>query len=71
MESRASCDAMFRHCGYEFDVEYFLLKNLRFKHTRSDSVSGRIPFEYRDGLTKKQQDLIVNRFAEFSSWFYD
>jgi hypothetical protein len=62
---------LFRHCGYEFDLEYFLLKNLRFKHTRSDSVSGRIPFEYREGLSKPQQAVVKDRFQEFSAWFYD
>ena len=71
MEPRKSCEALFRHCGYEFDLEYFLLKNLRFKHTRSDSVSGRIPFEYREGLSKPQQAVVKDRFKEFSAWFYD
>lgn len=71
MEPRASCEAMFRHCGYDFDLEYFLLKNLKFKHTRSDSVSGRIPFEYREGLSKQQQGIVIERFKEFPAWFYD
>jgi hypothetical protein len=71
MESRASCEALFSHCGYTFDLEYFLLKNLRFHHTRSDSVSGRIPFEYREGFSKKQQARIADRFKEFTQWFYD
>ena len=71
MESRSSCEALFNHCGYDFDLEYFLLKNLRFKHTRSDSVSGRIPFEYREGFSNQQQAMISDRFKEFKAWFYD
>ncbi len=71
MEPRASCEAVFSHCGYEFKLDYFLLKNLRYAHTRSDSISAKIPFEYLEQFSSKQQGKISDAFRDFAKWYYE
>ncbi len=71
MEPRKSCEALFGHCGYDFNLDYFLLKNLRFQHTRSDSISARIPFEYMENFSAASCRLIADKFKQFPKWFYE
>ncbi len=70
MFPRTSCEAIFAHCGEHFRLNYLLLKNLRYHHTRSTSISPAIPFEYLDGLSRTQIARIEKDFAEFDSWIY-
>ncbi len=70
LEVRTSCERLFSHVGYSFEYQYLLFNNLRYHHTRSTSVSARIPFEYLEGLTHPQLQLIEKEFGEFEDWFY-
>ena len=71
LNTRATLEKIFAHVGYEFELEYVMLKNLRYQHTRQPQISSRIPFEYLEKLTKKQNDLIKQDFAVLADWFYD
>lgn len=61
---RATCERVFRHVGIEFNIQYLLLPS-------QNSVSARVPFVYKEHLTKAQQQRIVDDFAECSDWFYE
>jgi Sulfotransferase family len=70
LNTRQTMDLLFSHVGIEFKLEYLLLNNLRYSHTRKPEVSSRIPFEYIDNLTKEQYNIIENDFSLMQSWFY-
>ncbi len=70
MEPRRTCEAMFAHCGQDFRLEYLLLKNLRYPHTRP-TITPSVPLEYRDALNARQLRRIKRHFKEFDAWFYD
>lgn len=70
LNTRATLEKVFAHVGYKFDLEYVMLKNLRYQHTRQPQISSRIPFEYLEKLTKKQMTLIETDFALLKDWFY-
>lgn len=71
LNTRTTLDKVFQHVGYNLDLSYLLLKDLRYPHTRAPEVSSRIPFEYFEGLTKPQIAEIEKDFAEFEDWFYN
>ncbi len=71
LNPRTMCEAMFAHCRQAFLLRYLLFAELRYRQTRSTSISPRIPFEYMNGLSVGQQRLVVRAFAEFGEWFYD
>lgn len=64
MDVRVTCERVFEHVGLEFNTQYLLLPN-------QDSISARVPFEYKKRLTKAQQQRIMDDFAECSDWFYE
>jgi sulfotransferase family protein len=71
MDARASCERLFKHVGLEFKTEYVLLSNQRYYQTRANSISARIPFEYKEHLSDGQQRRIMDDFAECEDWFYE
>lgn len=71
LNTRATLEKIFAHVGYQFELEYVMLKNLRYQHTRQPQISSRIPFEYLEKLTKQQTALIKKDFAVLEDWFYD
>ena len=71
LNTRATLEKIFNHVGYKFELEYVMLKNLRYQHTRQPQISSRIPFEYLEKLTKEQTKLIRQDFAVLEDWFYD
>ena len=71
LNTRLSLEKIFEHMGYNFELDYLLLKNLRYGHTRSSEISSRIPFEYLEKFTNKQLEEIKKDFAEFEDWFYN
>ena len=71
MDTRASCERLFKHVGLEFKTEYVLLSNQRYEQTRANSISARIPFEYKQHLADRQQRRIMDDFAECGDWFYE
>ena len=71
MDARASCERLFKHVGLEFKAEYVLLSNQRYEQTRANSISARIPFEYKQHLADGQQRRIMDDFAECGDWFYE
>ena len=70
LNARQTMDSLFCHVGVEFNIEYLLLKNLRYTHTRQPEISSRIPLEYIDTFTKQQQKIIENDFSLMADWFY-
>lgn len=68
--ARATCERMFEHIGQPFEIEYLLLKNLRYKNTRAKFVSADIVLEYKQGLTVDNQIRVESEFGEFADWFY-
>lgn len=70
LNTRQTMDLLFSHVGIEFKLEYLLLKNLRYSHTRQPEISSRIPFEYLNAFNKEQQKIIENDFSVMEDWFY-
>lgn len=70
LNTRTILEQIFAHANCEFNLEYLMLKNLRYEHTRQPQISSRIPFEYLEGLTKEQIALIQIDFASLEDWFY-
>lgn len=68
--ARETCERAFSHIGYAFDIDYLLLKNLRYRNTRAKFVSADIVLEYKEGLTPANQKRIEREFEEFGDWFY-
>ncbi len=71
LDTRKTLEKIFQHVGYDFKLEYLLLKNLRYPHTKGNHVSSRIPFEYLGRFNKKICDAIEQDFSELSEWFYN
>jgi len=71
LNARQSCERIFNHVGYDFKLEYLVLKNLRYAHNRSTSISASIPFEYKKAFESQVQMRIREQFAAFADWFYD
>ncbi len=71
LNTRSTLDKIFQHVGYNLELSYLLLKDLRYPHTRTPEISSRIPFEYFEGLTRQQRTEIEKDFAEFEDWFYN
>lgn len=70
LNTRETLEKIFSCVGYKFNLDYLLLKNLRYQHTRQPQISSRIPFEYIECLTKEQKVLIQKDFAVLEDWFY-
>ncbi len=70
LDTRKTAEKMFSHVGFNFDISYLLMKNLRYAHTRMPQVSSRIPFEYIESLSKKRIEKIEKDFASLENWFY-
>jgi hypothetical protein len=70
LNARQSMDAIFSHVGMEFKIDYLLMKNLRYSHTRAPEISSRIPFEYLDAFSEDQRAQISEDFSELADWFY-
>ena len=71
LNTRETLEKIFAHVNYQFDLEYLLLKNLRYEHTRQPQISSRIPFEYLEGFKKQEIALIKKDFEQLEDWFYD
>jgi hypothetical protein len=71
LNTLATCRELFDFVNTSFTLDYLLLKNLRYHHTRDATISPRIALEYRTGLTKAQQMTIESDFKEFGDWFFD
>ena len=66
-----TCRQMFNFLSLPFALDYLLLKDLRYKHTRDSTVSPRIALEYREKLSRAQQQRIESDFSQFSDWFFE
>jgi hypothetical protein len=71
LDTRRIGEELFAHVGLEFKVDYLLLKNLRYRHTRDRAINSRMPFEYKEMLRSEQQNRVREDFAVFSDWFYN
>lgn len=70
LNTRETVEAMFSHVGFEFNLSFLLMKNLRYSHTRVPQVSSRIPFEYIESLNQAEISRIESDFSLLSEWFY-
>jgi len=61
----------FSFVGMEFQLDYLLLKNQRYKNTKGRVVSAGVALEYREKLSSDNKRRIERDFAEFDPWFYD
>ena len=71
LNTRQTMNLIFSHVGIEFKLEYFLLKDLRYPHTRKPEISSRIPFEYLESLQKIDIMKIEKDFCQLQDWFYE
>lgn len=71
MNSRAKMEQMFAHIGEDFQLNYTIIKELRYDHTKSRTVSADIVFEYLSFLTPKHCALIEQDFSFGEDWFYE
>ena len=71
MDTRATCERLFKHVGLEFKTEYMILEDQRHGDPRPNGISPRLPFEYKKHLTDGQQRRIMDDFAECGDWFYE
>ena len=71
LDTRNMLERIFSFVRLPFSLDYLLIENRRHAHNRADSVSARIAFEYRLGLTQAQTTVIEQDFSAFAAWFYD
>jgi hypothetical protein len=71
LNTRQAMNLIFFYVGIEFKLEYLLLDNLRYKHTRKLEISSRIPFEYLEFFKKSDLLRIEKDFCQFEDWFYE
>jgi len=69
--TRNTLEKIFDFVGLQFKLDYLLLKNLRYHHTRADYISAKIVLEYRLNLSKEQIKKIEELVKELEEWFYD
>ncbi|MEM4757844.1 MAG: sulfotransferase [Nanopusillaceae archaeon] len=62
---------LFDFVGLKFDLDFLLLKDLRYRHTRTDYISAKIVLEYKLNLNKEQIKLIEEYLKDLEEWFYD
>lgn len=70
MNSRATMERMFAHVGETFDMGYVIIRELRYKNTRSRTVSADIAFEYTRFFDDDKCKRIEDDFAAADDWFY-
>jgi len=70
MNARESMERIFNHVNIPFSMDYILLNGLRYKNTRSNSVSIPIAFSYIADFDESHTSRIEKDFEEFSDWFY-
>lgn len=71
MDARRAMERIFLHVGEEFKVEYAIMKDVRYKNTRNNTVSADIAFEYAKVLKRDWIVEVEKDFASFSEWFYE
>ncbi len=69
--TRNTVERLFEFVGIPFKLDYLVLKNLRYRHTRADYVSAKIALEYKLNLSPEQIRQIEEYFKELKGWFYD
>lgn len=70
LSARETVEQMFSFVGFDFEIGYLLMKNLRYSHTRVPEISSRIPFEYLEKFETEQIKKIEDDFQSLSDWFY-
>jgi hypothetical protein len=70
LNTRSTLGLLFDHVEQSFDLQYLLLKNLRYRHTKLPYISSNIPFQYLDTFNREQLELIEQEFSEFDLFFY-
>lgn len=68
--SRETATSLYDIIGEPFCIDYLLLKNLKYKNTKSKFISADLVLEYKLGFSSNQTKLIENTFFEFGDWFY-
>jgi len=71
LNTRNTIENIFEFVGIPFKLDYLLLKNLRYPHTRADYISVKVTFEYKYYLSRNQIRQIEEELSEFKEWFYE
>ena len=66
-----TCDRIFAHVGYRFDLGYLSFRGERYQNTRVGSIAIGLPFEYRTALDARRHATIAKKFAGFEAWFFE
>lgn len=69
LNARQSMEYIFDHVGLHFKLEYLVMNNLRYKNTKSTSVSIPIAFAYQNALSSDIKKTIETDFSNLSTWF--
>ncbi|WP_161936190.1 sulfotransferase family protein [Thermodesulfovibrio aggregans] len=71
-DCRKTLEKIFEFVGLEFNLDYLLLRNLRYRHTRADYISAKIALEYRFKLKKEEIKIITQELGGIlNEWFYE
>ena len=71
LDTRRTCERMFAHTGFDFDLAYLALFGMRDDGTRHAALSSGIPMEFRRDFPRPVTAVLERDFAEFADWFYD
>lgn len=70
LDTRRTFEKIFASVGIEFKIKYLMLRKMRYKNTRMAYVSSKIPFEYMDVFSQRENKIITDTFSELDEWFY-
>lgn len=70
LNAKNSMNRLFEHVDFEFNLNYVIMSDIRFKNTHGNSVSIPIAFAYLNKFDQKMQGTIERDFSDLSDWFY-
>lgn len=65
LDTRRTCERMFAHAGYDFDLAYLALFGTRDEGTRHAALSSGIPLEFRRDFGRPVTAVLERDFGEF------
>ncbi len=71
LDTRRTCERMFAHAGFEFDLAYLALFGTRDDGARHAAVSSGIPLEFRRDFGRPVLEVLERDFGGLGDWFYD
>lgn len=71
LNTKSTFEKMFEHVRIDPSLSYLRLANKRYKNTKGDSISPSSCISFRELISEKLEDQIIEDFSEFKRWFYD